>query len=356
MLTESDLRELLDYSSPHPVLSLYLNTEPAQGNADAYRLRLRGMLKDLDLPKDIERIEEYFAHEYDWSGRSVAVFSCAGDNFFRGYPLSVTVRSRVRVSDHPHFKPLADIWDAYGGYGVILVDKQGARLFHFHLGELEEQQGTVGEEVKHMKRGGISSRTGNTEELVDRNMRSSADFAVRFLQTNHIRRVLIGGTEENTKALFSLLPKSWQSMVVGTFPMAMTASHVDVLSKAMQIGLEAETRQEHRMIDTAITAAAKGTGGAVGVENVLSAVSSHRVQTLLFNEGFISQGIRCRNCGFVTPHKLDVCPICGSKTETVQDIVDLAVRSVLQSGGDVEVIHHSPELENVGKIAAVLRY
>jgi hypothetical protein len=29
---------------------------------------------------------------------------------------------------------------------------------------------------------------------------------------------------------------------------------------------------------------------------------------------------------------------------------------VLQAGGDVEVIHHSPELENVGKIAAVLRY
>lgn len=366
MLTESDLRELLNYTSTHPVLSLYLNTEPAQGNADAYRLRLRTMLKDVDLPKDIERIEQFFAHEYDWSGRSVAVFSCMPDDFFRAFPLKVTIQNRVRISDHPHFKPLADVWDAFGGYGVILVDKQGARLFHFHLGELEEQQGTVGEEIKHVKhggassfpgrRGGIAGRTGNAEELVDRNMKSAADFAIHFFEANHIRRVLIGGTEENTKALFSLLPKTWQSLVVGTFAIPMTASHAEVMNKAIQIGMEAETRQEHHLIDNAITAAAKGTGGAVGVENVLSAVSAHRVQTLLFKEGYISQGVRCQSCSFVTPHKLELCPMCGSKTEPVLDIVDLAVRSVLQSGGDVEVIHHSPELESVGKIAAVLRY
>ncbi len=366
MLTESELRELLDFTSAHPVLSLYLNTEPEQGNADAYRLRLRSMLKEIDLPKDVERIEQYFAHEHDWSGRSVAVFSCAGDGFFRAYSLSVTIQSRVRVSDHPHFKPLADIWDAYGGYGVVLVDKQGARLFHFHLGELEEQQGTVGEEIKHIKRGGASSfpgrrggiagRTGKTDELVDRNMKAAADFAAHFFEANHIRRVLIGGTEENARALLALLPKTWQSLVVGSFPISMTASHVEVLSKAMQMGHEAETRQEHHLIDNAITAAAKGTGGAVGVENVLSAVSAHRVQTLLFKEGYVSQGVRCKACGFVTPHRLDICPMCGAKTEYILDVVDLAVRSVLQSGGDVEVIHHSPELESVGKIAAVLRY
>ncbi len=366
MLTESDLRELLNFTSTHPVLSLYLNTEPAQGNADAYRLRLRTMLKDVDLPKDIERIEQYFAHEYDWSGRSVAVFTCMPDDFFRAFPLKVIIQSRVRISDHPHFKPLADVWDAFGGYGVILIDKQGARLFHFHLGELEEQQGTVGEEIKHIKqggassfpgrRGGIAGRAGNAEELVERNMKSAADFAVHFFEANHIRRVLIGGTEENTKAILSLLPKTWQSLVVGTFAISMTASHAEVLTKAMQIGLEAEIHQKHHLIDNAITAAAKGTGGAVGLENVLSAISAHRVQTLLFKEGYISQGVHCRSCGFITPHNLDVCPMCGSKTDQVVDVVDHAVRSVLQSGGDVEVIHHSPELESVGKIAAVLRY
>ena len=200
------------------MLSLYLNTEPAGGNADAYRLRLRSMLKEVDSPKDNERIEQYFSREYDWSGRSVAVFSCADEEFFRAFPLAVSVRSRVRVSDHPHFKPLADLWDAFGGYGVALVDKQGARFFHFTLGELEEQQGFLGEEVKHTKSGGASSiagmrggstgQTGYIEEVVGRNMKESASFAAKFFENNHIRRVLIGGTEENVSSFRVLSAQS----------------------------------------------------------------------------------------------------------------------------------------------------
>jgi peptide chain release factor subunit 1 len=366
MLSESDLRELLNYSSNNPVLSLYLNTEPAQGNADAYRLRLRSMLKELDLPGDTERVEQYFQHEYDWSGKSVAVFSCLPDHYFKAYPLAVPVRSRIRVSDHPHFKPLADLWDAYGGYGVVLVDKQGARLFHFNLGELIEQEGVVGEEVKHSKRGGASAIPGNrggsagisgyTDEVIDRNMKNSADFAVKFFESKHVRRIVLGGTEENVRNFQALLPKSWQSLIVGSFSLPISASHVEVLSKALQIGQDAEVIREGKLIDTAITAAAKNKAGTVGMENTLAAVSSHRVQTLLFMEGLHSLGIRCKNCGFISAHQLATCPLCSAETDKVLDVVDVAVRSVLQSGGDVEVIHQSAELEKVGKIAAVLRY
>ena len=72
MLTERNLRELLEFKPQHPVLSIYLNTEPSQGNADVYKLKLRSMLKDVALPEDVEAIETYFEHEYEGAGRSVA--------------------------------------------------------------------------------------------------------------------------------------------------------------------------------------------------------------------------------------------------------------------------------------------
>ncbi len=323
MLTEKDLREILNYSTGKPVLSLYLNTEPAGGNADAYRLRLRSMLKEVDAPKDNERIEQYFSREYDWSGRSVAIFSCADEEFFRAFPLAVPVRSRVRVSDHPHFKPLADLWDAFGGYGVALVDKQGTRMFHFTLGELEEQKGYLGEEVKHTKsggassvagmRGGLTGQTGYIEEVVGRNMKEAASFAAKFFESNHIRRVLIAGTDENVSIFRSCLPKSWQSLVVGTFPMAMTASHNEVLAKTYQIGLEAEKAREAGLVDTAITNAAKAGFGSVGLETTLKAVGEHRVQTLLVKEGYFSSGAHCPNCGLLTGTVQISCPVCGVK-------------------------------------------
>ena len=136
MLTEKDLQELLDFQAEHPVLSVYLNTDPSGGNSDGYKRALRSMLKDIDPKEDAYAIDRYMDHEYDWSGHSIAIFSCAPENFLRAYPLAIPIRSRVRISNQPHVKPLADLLDSYGGYGVVLVDKQGARLFSFHLGEL----------------------------------------------------------------------------------------------------------------------------------------------------------------------------------------------------------------------------
>jgi hypothetical protein len=158
------------------------------------------MLKEVDLPDDLLRVERFIEHEFDWSGRSVAIFSCAADDFFRAYTLAVPVRSRVRVSDRPYVKPLADLLDFYGGYGVVLVDKQGARLFSFHLGELREQEGVMGEAVRRTKRGGGSQapgRRGGTagqtnyaEEVAERNIKDAVDFAAHF-SDNNVRRILL---------------------------------------------------------------------------------------------------------------------------------------------------------------------
>ncbi len=186
MLTDRDLKDLLEYHANSPLLSVYLNTEPNSGSVDTEKLRLRSLLKEIELPEDVERVIRYFDHEFDWSGRSVVVFSCVPEEYFRAFPLAVVVRSRARVGDRPYVKPLADLLDSFGGYGVALVDKQGARLFYFHLGELMEKEGVVGEEVRRTKRGGGSQATGRrggvagktnyVEELADRNIKEVGGF------------------------------------------------------------------------------------------------------------------------------------------------------------------------------------
>ena len=111
MLTDTDLRELLSYKANGPVLSIYLNTDPAEGSAEVHKLHLRSLLKEIDLPDDVFAVTRYFDHEHDWSGRSVAIFSCAADDYFRAYTLAVPVRNRARVMSQPYVKPLADLLD-----------------------------------------------------------------------------------------------------------------------------------------------------------------------------------------------------------------------------------------------------
>lgn len=366
MLTDKDFQELLSFQSSRPVLSVYLNTNPSEGSADTYKLTLRNMLKTIDLSDDVAAVEKYFSRQFDWSGKSVAVFSCAPEGFFRAFPLAIPMRSRVRINTSPHVKPLADLLDFYGGYGVVLIDKQGARVFHFHLGELAEQDGIVGKDIKHTKRGGsstvpgrmggVAGRTNYVDELTERNMREIVDFSGRFFAEKNVRRILIGGTDENIALYKSMLPKSWQSLVVGSFPMSMTANVDDVLERALHIGRQAEHKQAMQMIDVVLTNTAKKKGGVHHLDETLRAIHDGRVQTLVISEGYRAAGKQCLGCGFLTAQAVDACPYCSQAFQHIPDAVELAVRRVMLQGGDVEVMHHERALKELGGIGAILRY
>jgi hypothetical protein len=367
MLTKHDLQELLDYKAQHPVLSVYLNTDPALGNADVYKLKLRSMLKETEITNDdIAAVEQYFDQEYDWAGRSIAVFSCQPEQFFRAYPIAVPIRSRVRASAfRPHVKPLVNLLDSYGYIGVALVDQQGARLFSFHMGALREQEGVLGDDVQRVKHGGGSQSRGrrghrtqtlSPKEITERNMKDAADFASKFFRKQNVRRVLIGGTDKNSAHFCSLLPKTWQSLVIGTFPISMTASHADVLHKAIEIGQKVEQQREERLVDTVVTNASKGQEGVLSLDDTLGAIHDGRVQTLIIQEGYRAPGYRCLGCSYLTGKAHKKCPFCGEDLEQIPDAVELAVQKVLREGGEVEVLAENSTLQTHGNIGALLRY
>jgi peptide chain release factor subunit 1 len=365
MLTDSELKELLSYQSQSPVLSVYLNTDPAQGNADAYKLRLRTMLKEVD-QRNADVVLGYIDHEFDWSGRSVAIYSCATEDFFRAYSLAIPVRDRVRVSHQPHVKPLADLLDTYGGYAVAIIDKQGARLFYFHMGELREQEGMMGEAIRRTKRGGasqfpgrrggVAGQTNYAEEVADRNMKEAVEFATQFFTEHHVRRIILGGTDDNLALFRSHLPKTWQSLVVGTLPMSMTTSHAEVFERVMEIIRAEDYRREVDLVKTVITAASKKQQGTLGLEDTLRAVREGRVMTLLVNDGFRSKGYLCQDCGHLAIRATDACEFCGGQFVEIPDVVDLVVTEVMKAGGEVEIVRDIPELVNAGQIGALLRY
>ncbi|MBS3750385.1 MAG: hypothetical protein KGY39_02645 [Anaerolineales bacterium] len=367
MFTREDLESLLDYRPQAPVLSVYLNTNPAERTADDYKLQLRSLLKDIDMADDVEAVREYFEYEYDWTGhRSAVVFSCVQKDFFQSIPLAVDVRNQAYVQDQPYIKPLASLFDSFSGYGVILVDQQKARFFSFHLGDLEGEEEFSGQDVQRQKHGGGSQTTGRrsgdagdaeyADTVSDRNLREASKHANKFLKKHDVRRVLIGGTEKNISSFREYLTKSWQSLIVGTFPMEMSASYSEVQKRALKIGKEAEEKRKQKLIETVITEAAKGRNGLLRFDEILSAVREGRVQTLLVQEGFIQPGYQCDGCGYITTQELGSCPFCSDTFQRIDDAVEMVVREVLQAGGSVEVLDSNEALESHGGIGALLRY
>ena len=369
MFRNQDIQELLAYQDEHPALSVYFDNDFIENTIEANKLKLRSMLDQLpsEAEQDIQAVQEYFDTVFDWTqDRSCAVFSNQAGDFFKAYILSLEVPDQIRYSPQLLLKTLVSLHRTTSGYGIALVDQQSARLLAFEMGELIAEKGYHGEDIQRIKHGGGSHTTGRWRgdegegEKVDtvrsRNLREAAEAADDFFHKHDIRRIFLGGTEQNTAAFRAYLPKLWQSLITGVVSINTNANPQEVQRRVLEIGREVDQRRKNKLVDTVITEAAKGRSGVVRTEDVLGAVREGRVQTLLLDDSFKEPGFRCQGCEYLTVQELESCPFCGGAFETIDDTAEMAVKYVLLSGGNVEVVKDSPELQAHGGIAAHLRY
>ena len=94
---------------------------------------------------------------------------------------------------------------------------------------------------------------------------------------------------------------------------------------------------------------------ATGLNQTLAALYEGRVHTLFVNRGFVAPGGSCPSCGRLR-HMAGDCPICGEEMTPVTDVVNLAVARALASGADLEHVAEGSALDEMGGIAALLRY
>lgn len=368
MLTQDQFQELLSYeANGKQVLSLYLDADASQQPIEAIKLQVKGMAKEASNQNhrdDLSALERYLDHSFDWSKPGLAAFSANGGQFFRAFPVNVSFRNRLRIGHKPYVKPLAHLLDVYAHYGVVLVDRVGARFMEYHLGELQETEGYMGEDIHKLKTGKGSSAVGvrggqggsrHEEEAVQRNLREAAAAANAFFTRKPIRRLFLGGTTETVAVFRDLLPKQMQSCVAGTFAVDMDAGEAEVRKRTLSLLREANDERERLLVQQMITAQAKGGAAAVGLDETLQAVSDKRVQTLVISDGFRTPGYVHDESGFVVA-SLARSPLTEEELTAVDDVIDTAVAQTMNQGGYVEVIADNPQLEGVGRIGAILRY
>lgn len=367
MISQEQLQELLSYNSNgKPVLSLYLDSDSSQTPIDMVKLQVKGLIKEAQLSqeKDGEAIERYLDLSYDWSSPGLALFCSNGGEFFRAYPSAVSFRNRLRVGHKPYVKPLAHLLDHYAHYGVVLVDRIGARFFEYHLGEMQATDGFMGEDVRKVKQGKGSSAVGmrggqgggrQEEEGAQRNLRDAADAASNFFARRPIRRLFLGGTAETVAQFRELLPKQMQSLVTDTFAIDMNAGEHEVRERSLSLLRGVNAAREKKLVERMLALEAQGSNAVIGLDETLQAICDKRVQTLIIGDGFRTPGYVHEVSGFVVAN-LAKSPLSGSELTEVEDVIDAAVAQTMSQGGHVEVISENPDLEQAGRIGAILRY
>lgn len=361
MISEQDLRELVGFTGDK-VVSLYLNTDLSRESKEKCRLLLRehlGKIEEEASSQDIDRIESFFGFEYDWQGRGVAVFSCQTQGFWRAYSLPVPLVSGAFVADMPHVRPLADLVDKFGSYGVVIVDREGVRMFHIRGGRVQEESEASGEEVKRHKQGGWAQ--ARYQRWVDgqaaQNLKQAAEDAARFLKTEGCQRVILGGTEANLAQFREMLPKHLQERIAGTFSVGRMTAIDDILERSWEIMQRVEREKEEKLVEEMITAARKGGAGATGLADTLYRLHEGRVRVMLVAEGFSAPGYSCSACGYVAAEDTPRCLFCGGEdSRPVEDAVNYAIHKAMETGAKVEIASGNRSLEETGGIGAILRF
>jgi len=148
-ITEDDVRELaLRKPTIAPVTSCYLNVDGRrrlrhQDVTHALDLLLRparaGANGEASVAQDLQRIEDHVGQGFERSHvAGLAMFSCSADGFWKVFALAVPVRDQVVVNHSPSVRQLETVLDEYERFGVLLADRQRARMLVFELGELVE--------------------------------------------------------------------------------------------------------------------------------------------------------------------------------------------------------------------------
>ena len=89
---------------------------------------------------------------------------------------------------------------------------------------------------------------------------------------------------------------------------------------------------------------------------MLRSLETGEIQTLLLGSNFEASGVKCYNCGHMDMGDAVSCSVCGKPNTRLEDIGDGIVGHALRNHIDIVWIDTTEEFDNIGRIAALLRF
>src|SRR5215208_1315661 len=341
------------------VLSVFLNLDPAQfATPPARATAITSVLNDaarkvesyegLDhdehqwLRADVERIRETLGAD-DIAGngtRAIAVYACAPEDLLEVVALKHPVDNRVVVDRTPAVEPL--VAEAGGErWVVLLANRRSGRIFQGSGHDVEETD-RVDDNVHQVhQQGGWSQLRYERSVEKDKNdhLAHVADVLFRTYKQQGFDHLLIGGPEEILGDVERHLHTYLHERIVGRLHIDVDNSSIDDVRSAVADALEDHAKaQEREALDRVAEGVGRGTRGAGGLEDVLSALNEARVECLLVADGFSAAGVRDNDTGML--YAEGAAPD-GANVEPVDDVVEPAVeKAIEQSARVLRVSHH----------------
>jgi peptide chain release factor subunit 1 len=372
IITQNAIRELAAFRGEEaPVTSCYLDVDGRR------RVSHLDYKRDLDLllraarakangstsvREDLRRIEDYVKGGIDRTAtRGLAMFACSAHDLWRVVELPVPVHNRVLVNSAPAVGQLESVVQDYERFGVLLADKQRARMFVFDFGELVDHSELLDELPRdYDSRGhgdqGYDREKHHVDELASQHLRRAVQVAFDVFRSSGFERLTIGAPDTIAHYLETHLHPYLRDRLCGRINLSVTASLDDIRNAALDLETEADRRLEAETVGRLRDAVGAGQRGCAGLEPVLRALHERRVERLLVSAGYVEPGWHCEGCGALATVGR-TCPVCHAPDMVhLEDVVEEAVEHALTQRVRVDICVANADLDVLGQAGALLRY
>ena len=368
-ITEAAIRELASKKGEKaPITSCYLDVDgrrvarhrDLEHEVDVLLKSARSRADgDASVNADLRRIESYVRDDLNRSRvRGVAIFACAADDMWQVIELPVPVRTRVVINHTPAVGQLESVLREHEPIGVLLADRQRARMFVFELGELVERSELFDQTPREIDGRGERDRGDHTQALEARNqhhVRTAAQVAFTVWGQHPFAHLVIAAPDDLAGQLEGALHPYLRKRLAGRLSVPVTASHEQVLAAAQQVEAEVERARQAEIVDRLRAAVSARRRGVAGLADTVEALGDHRVATLLVSSGYSAPGWRCTRCDRLAAMGRR-CRTCGEDMVEVEDLVEDAVEEALAQQCQVEICIGNADLDVMGRTGALLRY
>jgi peptide subunit release factor 1 (eRF1) len=300
--------------------------------------------------------------------RAKAVFACSAQGFWREYDLPAQLTgTRLLVNRHFHLKPLAQLLGAFPSLGIVLVDRNRARLFELRLGELSERMDFLHPLTRRGRGDGFGGYdAGHAERRIADEARQHFKFIAEFLKDalgkgekdkGMFEKWILGCQDIHWSQFEPQLHPYAKQKLLGRFTAEVAhASDEEVRSNAEKIFADAQERSCQEAVRETLNQAHHHARGVTGLRRVLNSLELGEVQTLLLGQSYHAQAVECSGCGHLDAHLVSFCPVCGRETREVVDVGDAILPWVIRHDIELFYVKDDPEFDKVGNIAALLRF
>jgi len=368
-LSPDTLRRLAEFRPGEgKVVSIYLNLDPTEfASGPARSTAMNSVLdeaaraardEDPSVREDVERVREVF-RGFDFQGaHGVAVFACGSEDLLDVIKLPRGVDNAVVVDEAPYIEPLIELHAAVR-YGVVLVNRQTARIFRASRHRLAEVARVDDEVHRRHDQGGWSQaryQRSVDKEATD-HLKKASDELLRRHKRRPFEALFVAAPEAVYKDFLERLHPYLSERVVGRIEVDVEHTGVDDVQAVAEVAIaEYERKLETETLDRLLQGVGSGGRGATGLEETLKALNEQRVEALLLQDNFDAAGVCCSQCGWLGPSGVTACPADGTETMSRDDITDLAVRRAIRQSAQVVRVRDDARLEPLGSIAALLRF